>query len=641
MKLTNTQRGLLTVFGGFTVHLVIGAVFMWGTLNVYITSYFRQLNDEGLALSVGGAIFPVMMLSVATGMPLGIKAVQLFGSARYYVMAASIICSFLVFISSYCTYFWQYVLVFGILFGLFSGTIYFIPIYMGYLYFPKKKGFVSGTVLCGYGLCSLVMGLTFFSFVNPDNLTQEKDHDGYSYFQGSSVIVAQRVPEALRKMSLIYVILSVFGSCFIMYHPNQIGEEERRLKKLLQEKKKKEEILKHKLDFLSSEQLKPVQQQDKRMSEILIQKKKEVLQQNIEIIEKQEKVIEKHIELQKIEDQQKIQYIYSAGENNQENAQINYFGNYNPNDNDDERNAQLKQTNTTSSFIQTKVNIDMIFMEEDGGQNRKAHTNEYVEEIEKEIEALEMSVKLDQQSLNKETQKVEQIQKQLEKEEYQKMGAPSVYEALKKPQYYMSLLLAFLAVAFPIIINGNYKSVAKDYGFLNDSYQTLVGALVSAANGLSRPAYASLLDKFTFKQMLTCILCFQIFLSLTCQLTNVNEVFFAIWMFLINTTFGGVLAMWPVFSAQLNGVKVGSTIYGTYWWAFGFSNFLQFIFVYFLKPKIGFNNIFYIYTGIAFSALLLLRLYNFQIDWSTYYKKKQEKEEKVVALEVLQIKTLN
>ncbi|KAL4456960.1 hypothetical protein ABPG74_014598 [Tetrahymena malaccensis] len=638
MKLSNTQRGLLTVFGGFTVHLVIGAVFMWGTLNVYITSYFRQLNDEGLPLSVGGAIFPVMMLSVATGMPLGIKAIQLFGSARYYVMAASIICSFLVFISSYCTYFWQYVLVYGIIFGLFSGSIYFIPIYMGYLYFPKKKGFVSGTVLAGYGLCSLVMGLTFFSFVNPDNLTQQKDHDGYSYFQGPSVSVAQNVPGALRKMSLIYVILSVFGSCFIMYHPNQIGEEERRLKKLLQQKKKKEEVLKSKLSCLSNEQLQPALQ-EKRMSDVLMQKKKEVIQHNIEIIEKQEKVIEKQIELQKLEDQKKIQYIYSAEENNQENTYTNNNGNLNTNF--DDGNNQLIQTKSTNNNIFTAGNLDIYFIEEEEGHNRKAHTNEHVEQIEREIEALERSVKLEEISLNKETQKVEQKQKQLEEEDYQKLGAPSVKEALKKPQYYMSLLLAFLAIAFPIIINGNYKSVAKDYGFLNDSYQTLVGALVSAANGLSRPAYASLLDKFTFKQMLTCILCFQIFLSLTTQLTDINNVFFAIWMFLINTTFGGVLAMWPVFSAQLNGVKVGSTIYGTYWWAFGFSNFLQFIFVYFLKPRIGFNNIFYIYTGIAFCALLLLRLYNFNIDWSTYYKKKQEQEQKVEALEVLQIKTLD
>jgi len=52
-------------------------------------------------LSLGGAIFPVMMACVATGMPIGLKAFKYFGSARYYCMGASIVCAALVFASSY------------------------------------------------------------------------------------------------------------------------------------------------------------------------------------------------------------------------------------------------------------------------------------------------------------------------------------------------------------------------------------------------------------------------------------------------------------------------------------------------------------------------------------------------------------
>ena len=90
-----------------------------------------------------------MMACVATGMPIGLKALKYFGSARYYCMGASIVCAALVFASSYAQKFWQYVLIYGIGYGLVSGTNYFVPIYLGYLYFPKKKGFVSGTVLGG------------------------------------------------------------------------------------------------------------------------------------------------------------------------------------------------------------------------------------------------------------------------------------------------------------------------------------------------------------------------------------------------------------------------------------------------------------------------------------------------------------
>lgn len=63
----------------------------------------------------------------------------------------------------------------------------------------------------------------------------------------------------------------------------------------------------------------------------------------------------------------------------------------------------------------------------------------------------------------------------------------------------MSFILAYLAIGFGVIVNGNYKSIAKDYGFNNEEYLNLVGALVSTANGISRIFWACLLDRFNFK----------------------------------------------------------------------------------------------------------------------------------------------
>lgn len=105
---------------------------------------------------------------------------------------------------------------------------------MGYLYFPKKKGMVTGVVLMGYGLASLIFGLTFFSLVNPHNLKAEYDDEHLNkYFKGKSESVALEVPKVLRKMSFYYIILYAIGASLIFYHPNQAGEEERRLKEAL------------------------------------------------------------------------------------------------------------------------------------------------------------------------------------------------------------------------------------------------------------------------------------------------------------------------------------------------------------------------------------------------------------------------
>ena len=83
------------------MHMCCGALYMWGTINPYITSYFRQLEGSDLKIETGAAVFPVMMCAVASGMPFGVKLIKKFGSARMicYVFGAG--AAFTVFISSY------------------------------------------------------------------------------------------------------------------------------------------------------------------------------------------------------------------------------------------------------------------------------------------------------------------------------------------------------------------------------------------------------------------------------------------------------------------------------------------------------------------------------------------------------------
>ena len=104
-------------------------------------------------------------------------------------------------------------------FGITTGTIYYIPIYMGYLFFPNRKGLVVGCVLCGYGLSSFVFGMIFFSMVNPENLNPEKAEDGQFYFQGNSYSVVENIPQAIRYCCIIYTVLLYLGSSLVFYHP--------------------------------------------------------------------------------------------------------------------------------------------------------------------------------------------------------------------------------------------------------------------------------------------------------------------------------------------------------------------------------------------------------------------------------------
>lgn len=65
--------------------------------------------------------------------------------------------SFSIFISSYAETFFFFCIFYGVIYGLCSGIIINIPIYIGYQYFPDKKGRITGIILSGFGVGNLVL----------------------------------------------------------------------------------------------------------------------------------------------------------------------------------------------------------------------------------------------------------------------------------------------------------------------------------------------------------------------------------------------------------------------------------------------------------------------------------------------------
>ncbi|EAR91039.2 oxalate/formate antiporter (macronuclear) [Tetrahymena thermophila SB210] len=523
MDLPDNVKGFLTLLGGFTMHLCCGALYMWGTINPYITSYFRWREPSDLKVETGAAVFPVMMCAVATGMPMGVKLIKKFGSARLvcYVCGAS--AAFCVFISSFAAAFWQFVIIYGLCFGIITGCIYYIPIYMGYLYFPKKKGIVSGVVLCGYGLASLVFGLTFFALVNPEGLNQEYDATHtYKYFQGKSLSVAQNVPGVLRQMSFYYLILLMAGASLIFPHKDQVGNKEKALKEELTEKA------------------------------VTLEQKRELK------IKLAEEILKEEDDVGKIEVHEDV----DTDEIKEKAAQMQ--GNGLP------ISQQMEQySDARYEGPQLQVNQPLL--------QKGAHDDE----------------------------------------DFSKRGVPNVKTALTSIRFCMSILIAILSLSIGLLVNGNYKNIGKE--FLDDSFLTVVGSFAAVGNGLSRPIWSSMLDKFSFKTVFSFLLVLEIFLGLTFRYSYFNGVVYLIYVFLIHTTFGGVMAMFPVVSAQLFGVKVASQIYGIYWYGFGIANFIQFGLVIGLKKKIGYEGIYYIDVIFSVACLIIIRLYKLKTDWSNYY----------------------
>ncbi|KAL4512745.1 hypothetical protein ABPG72_020582 [Tetrahymena utriculariae] len=652
MELTMKQKGIITLIGGFMLELVTGTAFLWGQFNVYITSYFRQKDDSGLELSVGGAIFPVMMASLALGIPMGIKGIKFFGSARLCCIFCSFFASLSVFVASYTQKFWQFVLIYGVLHGIAQGAVYFIPIYMGYLFFPTNKGMVSGIVTCGFALTSFAFGMIFNAIVNPDGLVQIQDSDGFSYFQGPSAQVAKNVPQSLRKLSYMYVCIAFFSSLLILYHPNQIGEEEKRLKLELKNKQEEKKILEQNVSRLqkrdeqlipNSEQINTDKVENKQNEQSSLRKSIQLFNKTIGIVDLEQQVIQKKIELTQKQEKQQSYHIILPHQNiqndkefqkynqlfqNQMYSNTNQKKNYNENEQsvNYENNSLLRVVSKDIKVMDLNKRIVSITQNDDRVQDKPQHTNELVQDS-----SIDHISKIHEDINQKENQVQDELQSffslEMEIERLNKLGAPSVLVAFKQTQLYVSFLLGILAIGFGVLINGNYKSIAKDYGFTNDSYQTLVGSLGGIANGFSRPLWASLLDKFSFKHILNVILAIQIVCIFTMRFTSISQIFFIAWVFITHMTMGAVLGMWPVLSAQLNGVKVGSQLFGLYWFGFSVATMIQFLIVLVLKKSIGFDNIYYIYAVQAILSVLIISFYPFKVNWSKYYMIKQKKLE--------------
>jgi len=72
-----------------------------------------------------------------------------------------------IFISSYMQTFWTFILFYGILFGLFAGNSFMVPIDQCNQYMVGKKMIVNGIVLMGTGLGSVVFGEFSYNYLNP------------------------------------------------------------------------------------------------------------------------------------------------------------------------------------------------------------------------------------------------------------------------------------------------------------------------------------------------------------------------------------------------------------------------------------------------------------------------------------------
>lgn len=77
------------------------------------------------------------------------------------IIAASI------FVASFMTNFWTFIIFYGFTFGMANGALYVVPMKIGFLYYPHRKGMVSGTIVAGFGMGSFIWSYVALYLINP------------------------------------------------------------------------------------------------------------------------------------------------------------------------------------------------------------------------------------------------------------------------------------------------------------------------------------------------------------------------------------------------------------------------------------------------------------------------------------------
>lgn len=118
-KSTTLLIGVMGCFGGMFMHLIVGSVYQWGIINIYITSYYH-LEDESLTLESTGIAFPLMMISIGLTMKLGLSLAKR-THPLVVMVAGQFLNALMILISSFMPNIYLFILFYGVLFGLSVG----------------------------------------------------------------------------------------------------------------------------------------------------------------------------------------------------------------------------------------------------------------------------------------------------------------------------------------------------------------------------------------------------------------------------------------------------------------------------------------------------------------------------------------
>lgn len=195
--------------------LVIGSLYTFGTLSVYMTSYLSITASPGITTADVAVIFPLNLIMINAGIIVGyplkifrcelarkvdIRVITVVGFTLYSACLLG-----MSFISTFAGYVGVYAL------GSFMlGLPYMLPMNNAIKYLPTHKGLCSGICIMGLGSGALVFNQIILAVMNPHNIKPSPSTHLFPF------AVAYNMPTTWRVLAGVYFGVGLLGTAIMI-----------------------------------------------------------------------------------------------------------------------------------------------------------------------------------------------------------------------------------------------------------------------------------------------------------------------------------------------------------------------------------------------------------------------------------------
>ena len=163
------------MIGGVIYMIFPGSVYITGVLATYIQSYYKIPEDDHIVAD----LLPFCLFVNMFFMPLGSHMAQKNMNPKLLILLGAAVAFPCFYLASFMDNFTGFAIFYVIGFSFNQGICYMVPVHHGWLWFPNNPGLVSGVILGGFGVGSLIFDNVLTHVVNPENLPAHKSDGWY------------------------------------------------------------------------------------------------------------------------------------------------------------------------------------------------------------------------------------------------------------------------------------------------------------------------------------------------------------------------------------------------------------------------------------------------------------------------------